>query len=332
MSGVKGLRTAMTKMHKEGVLGADIARTPRISKFTVYYNLDRLERTETMEDRPRSGGPRTSTAPVVVKRIRDKVCRNPRRSMRELSRTEGDFECSIRRTVKYNIRVRFDAARHRMILFTDESVFTIEQFLNHENDRILARSVGEANQHGNVAEKSGHPKSLVANGLAIDKDGSTVPTAANMLRLRYDCTLERLAVEHANECKLRHSEPKGVRSALGESLVQSIGRTLPEQSEVTTGLWFNELHKNGMGRNLTFGAQEDVYKIGHYTQVVWATTGAIGCAVKECPDGNLAVCNYQPTGNVLEHEVYEEGDPCSKCPDHTYCEDGLCVVEYPVDE
>ncbi|WKY07492.1 hypothetical protein Q1695_007169 [Nippostrongylus brasiliensis] len=175
-------------------------------------------------------------------------------------------------------------------------------------------------------------RSLVANGLAIDKDGSTVPMAANMLRLRYDCTLERLAVEHANECKLRHSEPKGVRSALGESLVQSIGRTLPEQSEVTTGLWFNELHKNGMGRNLTFGAQEDVYKIGHYTQVVWATTGAIGCAVKECPDGNLAVCNYQPTGNVLEQEVYEEGDPCSKCPDHTYCEDGLCVVEYPVDE
>ncbi|VDL83587.1 unnamed protein product [Nippostrongylus brasiliensis] len=105
MSGVKDLRTAMAKRHKEGVLGADIARTPRTPKFTVYYNLDRLERMETIEDRPRSDRPRTYTAPVVVKRIRDKVRRHPRRHMRELSRTEGDFECSIRRTVKYNIRV-----------------------------------------------------------------------------------------------------------------------------------------------------------------------------------------------------------------------------------
>ncbi|VDL81328.1 unnamed protein product [Nippostrongylus brasiliensis] len=39
MSAVKGLRTAMAKMHKEGVSGADIARTLRIPKFTVYDNL-----------------------------------------------------------------------------------------------------------------------------------------------------------------------------------------------------------------------------------------------------------------------------------------------------
>ncbi|VDL68893.1 unnamed protein product [Nippostrongylus brasiliensis] len=39
MSGVKGLRTAMAKMHNEGVSGADIAGTLCIPKFTVYDNL-----------------------------------------------------------------------------------------------------------------------------------------------------------------------------------------------------------------------------------------------------------------------------------------------------
>ncbi|VDL75429.1 unnamed protein product [Nippostrongylus brasiliensis] len=39
MPGVKGLGTAMAKTHKEGVSGADIAKTLRIPEFTVYDNL-----------------------------------------------------------------------------------------------------------------------------------------------------------------------------------------------------------------------------------------------------------------------------------------------------
>ncbi|VDL82412.1 unnamed protein product [Nippostrongylus brasiliensis] len=249
-------------------------------------------------------------------------------------------------------------------------------------------------------------RSLVANGRAKDKDGSYVPKAANMLKLKYDCSLERLAAEHVNQCKLAPSKASGARAALGESLIRSTGRTLADQADVmgasprlgvredpilifvseniersalegriemntryrsinkinsqckqhvwfiptvfalskancpaildpdrfyqkrhqTTGLWFLDLEKNGMGRNLTFGAQPDVYKIGHYTQIVWATTRAIGCAVKECEGSTMAVCNYRPTGNILGMMVYKEGEPCSKCPKGARCENGLCVV------
>jgi hypothetical protein len=45
---------------------------------------------------------------------------------------------------------------------------------------------------------------------------------------------------------------------------------------------------------------------GHLTQVVWAGTKEVGCAVQRCPKGTMydgfnavyIVCNYRPAGNV----------------------------------
>lgn len=38
---------------------------------------------------------------------------------------------------------------------------------------------------------------------------------------------------------------------------------------------------------------------GHYTQIVWATTNAVGCGMSVCPTrGQVWVCNYRPRGNV----------------------------------
>ena len=42
---------------------------------------------------------------------------------------------------------------------------------------------------------------------------------------------------------------------------------------------------------------------GHFTQVVWAGTENLGCAVSTCPEGGpdpgrkIYVCNYDPPGN-----------------------------------
>ena len=44
---------------------------------------------------------------------------------------------------------------------------------------------------------------------------------------------------------------------------------------------------------------------GHYTQVVWRTTRAVGCAIAVCPDqSQLWVCNYDPPGNYIGEKPY----------------------------
>lgn len=62
--------------------------------------------------------------------------------------------------------------------------------------------------------------------------------------------------------------------------------------------------------------------VGHYTQMVWADTSEIGCAVTYYTTNSsdatwhhfLLVCNYGPGGNYLGLPLYEVGEACSNCP------------------
>ena len=56
------------------------------------------------------------------------------------------------------------------ILFTDECLFTVEQFVNHQNNRIITGNVQEANQKGQIASKTAYPQAVMVFG-AITGDG-----------------------------------------------------------------------------------------------------------------------------------------------------------------
>jgi pathogenesis-related protein 1 len=49
----------------------------------------------------------------------------------------------------------------------------------------------------------------------------------------------------------------------------------------------------------------NVYKLGHYTQIVWEDTKQIGCAKIECKGNIIVVCNYNPPGNFLGKKPYK---------------------------
>ena len=49
----------------------------------------------------------------------------------------------------------------------------------------------------------------------------------------------------------------------------------------------------------------NVYKLGHYTQIVWENTKQIGCAKIECEGNIIVVCNYNPPGNFLGQKPYK---------------------------
>ncbi|XP_065658990.1 uncharacterized protein LOC136083515 [Hydra vulgaris] len=67
---------------------------------------------------------------------------------------------------------RFSSARQSGIVFTNECLFNVEAFLNHQNNRILPRSIGDANMKGRIASPSGHPQSVMIFGV-ITSDGKT---------------------------------------------------------------------------------------------------------------------------------------------------------------
>lgn len=57
---------------------------------------------------------------------------------------------------------------------------------------------------------------------------------------------------------------------------------------------------------------DDGEDIGHYTQLVWATTDKIGCGLTQYrdEDGDLVnnlVCNYGEGGNVSGKPIYKTG-------------------------
>lgn len=63
-------------------------------------------------------------------------------------------------------------------------------------------------------------------------------------------------------------------------------------------LWYDEIEYYDY--NDVTGIEHDGEEVGHFTQVVWASTTEVGCAVVDCPasDGTYLLCEYKPAGNV----------------------------------
>ncbi|KAA8910929.1 CAP domain-containing protein [Sphaerosporella brunnea] len=125
--------------------------------------------------------------------------------------------------------------------------------------------------------------------------------------LIWDDSLEAAAASWAEKCNFMHSQTLG----MGENLFCG-----------TNSGWSEEAVCNQWGvreRDLYPYHHAPLSGTGHFTQMVWAGTERVGCAIQWCPDGvkgawtepsELVVCNYQPAGNVVGS--YEENvvRPC----------------------
>ncbi|XP_036617958.1 glioma pathogenesis-related protein 1-like [Trichosurus vulpecula] len=157
------------------------------------------------------------------------------------------------------------------------------------------------------------------------------PKASNMLRMSWDAGLAKVAETWAKRCEFKHnvdlSKPRRLHrnfSFVGENLwVGSLGG-FSEKSAIK--LWNDEV------QYYNFQSLKCTHVCGHYTQVVWADSYKVGCAVQYCPElketrirsGALFVCNYGPAGNYYQTRPYQEGEPCSACKKDK-CVDRLCV-------
>uniref|UniRef100_A0A7N6FM80 LCCL domain-containing protein n=1 Tax=Anabas testudineus TaxID=64144 RepID=A0A7N6FM80_ANATE len=167
--------------------------------------------------------------------------------------------------------------------------------------------------------------------------GSVYPTASDMEYMVWDDELERSATHWAEQCQWDHG-PKDLLMSIGQNLAVHMGRYRSPAYHVQA--WYDEV------KDYTYPYPDECNPwcpehctgpmCTHYTQLVWATTNRVGCAVHVCPTMDVwgeiwqnavyLVCNYSPKGNWIGMAPYQHGRPCSQCPP-SYgggCRNNLC--------
>uniref|UniRef100_A0A673AXJ5 Cysteine-rich secretory protein LCCL domain containing 1b n=1 Tax=Sphaeramia orbicularis TaxID=375764 RepID=A0A673AXJ5_9TELE len=174
--------------------------------------------------------------------------------------------------------------------------------------------------------------------------GQVHPPAANMEYMVWDYDLERSAEHWAHTCRWEHG-PSHMLTQIGQNLGAHWGRDRPPTFHVQA--WYDEVryysfpYSQECNPHCPFRCSGPVCT--HYTQLVWATSNRIGCAINVCYNMNVwgmiwakavyLVCNYSPPGNWWGHAPYKYGAPCSACPSSYAggCRDNLCYKDGGVD-
>ncbi|NWY56573.1 GLIP1 protein, partial [Chionis minor] len=161
------------------------------------------------------------------------------------------------------------------------------------------------------------------------------PPASNMFRMSWDSALAKTAKAWAKKCKFKHNIYLKIRgkvhptfTPVGENIWTGTATIFSVDTAVSD--WFNEF------RSYDFNTNSCTDKCGHYTQVVWAESYKVGCAVHFCDTienfpglvrAAHFVCNYGPAGNY-PRKPYKAGRPCSECSNEK-CVDKLCGKTKP---
>uniref|UniRef100_A0A4W5MAP6 R3H domain containing like n=1 Tax=Hucho hucho TaxID=62062 RepID=A0A4W5MAP6_9TELE len=141
------------------------------------------------------------------------------------------------------------------------------------------------------------------------------PQAANMEIMVWDGKLAKSADSWASRCIWDHGPSQTMRY-MGQNLSINSGRYRSVIELVRS--WQDE--KNSFSYPNTCSGPV----CSHYTQMVWANTNRMGCAINKCSNMNVygsswrtavfLVCNYSIKGNWVGEAPYKSGKPCSACP------------------
>ncbi|XP_013133576.1 PREDICTED: serotriflin-like [Papilio polytes] len=158
------------------------------------------------------------------------------------------------------------------------------------------------------------------------------PTASNMLLMSWNPIAAKQAQSYADKCIfLQHNDPLEntipYLGFCGQNLFVAAQKT-PWFFALKT--WFLEY------KNFTYGEPvKNLKAVGHYTQMVWATSHKIGCGLAHCTGGPWGkfynyVCHYCPGGNydTITHFPYKSGPTCGDCPKNCL-QDSLCTNYCP---
>jgi hypothetical protein len=165
--------------------------------------------------------------------------------------------------------------------------------------------------------------------------GTKFPLASNMRQVYWSEEIAKLAQEHADKKVFEHSTSTFRKtptfSYIGENLATQsyYGGEAISNWDRAIRSWFSEIKD--------FNEDVSSYKTvggpatGHFTQIVWAESYAIGCGLSSYPKNGgttfLFVCQYGPGGNFLSKPIYLQGKRnCASGTTSSTDYPGLCCV------
>ncbi|KAI6648699.1 MhmaT1 transposase [Oopsacas minuta] len=165
-------RSAIIELHMAGKSPSEILKLLNNAKGRrafIYRTINRYKETGDTVDKPRSGRPYSVTTSALKKVVRERIRRNPHRSMRKMALELNISRRAIQKVVKRDLgmrsfkrkKVQFlsgsvkekRVSRSKSLLalhaigvlentiFSDEKIFTIEEATNSQNDRVISASV-----------------------------------------------------------------------------------------------------------------------------------------------------------------------------------------------
>ena len=169
-------RAAIIQLHRAGHSNSKIMKFLKAPKSTVCDTILRFQELGTMEDRDRSGRPRSARTPAKIKALRERIRRNPKRSLRKTAKDMNISHESVRTIVEQDLKMSPYKIRTRQLLtdlqkrkrkerakillnclkggtekgkivFSDEKLFSVEAKFNTQNDRILGKSPKDLPDH-----------------------------------------------------------------------------------------------------------------------------------------------------------------------------------------
>ncbi|XP_072168989.1 uncharacterized protein [Diadema setosum] len=139
------------------------------------------------------------------------------------------------------------------------------------------------------------------------------PEASNMRYMVWDDSLATMAQQWSDGCVYEHGNPTNISpfDPVGQNLWAG---TLYDDGTGATQAWYNEV------TDYNYESNQCSAVCGHYTQVVWAESYAVGCGRTLCanlvgfvPNAYMITCNYGPAGNFVGQRPYLTGLSCSEC-------------------